>query len=114
MGLMDLIEAFDSPDRARQFKMILGRSFNDIEEQMAGFNGSVLTTERNKKALSVLKETIGKGKKDIAIFYGAAHMNDMEARLALMGFKRTGVEWRTAWDMSTKDDAKEKDARKVE
>lgn len=102
MGLMELVEAFNSPDRARQFKMILGRNFNNVEEQMAGFNGSVLTTERNKKALSVLKDTIAKGKKDIAVFYGAAHMNDLEARLALMGFKRTGLEWRTAWDMRTK------------
>ena len=102
MGLMELVEAFQSPDRARQFKLILGRNFNNVEEQMAGFNGSVLTTERNKKALSVLKDTIAKGKKDIAVFYGAAHMNDLEARLALMGFKRTGIEWRTAWDMRTK------------
>jgi hypothetical protein len=107
MGLMELVEAFQSPDRARQFKLILGRNFNNVEEQMAGFNGSVLTTERNKKALSVLKDTIAKGKKDIAVFYGAAHMNDLEARLALMGFKRAGIEWRTAWDMRTKgNDAK--------
>jgi len=28
----------------------------------------------------------------------------MESRLALMGFKRTGVEWRTAWDMTVKND----------
>jgi hypothetical protein len=106
MGLMELIEAFQKPDRARQFKLILGRNFNNVEEQVAGFNGSVLTTERNKKALSVLKDTIVKGRKDIAVFYGAAHMNELEARLALMGFKRTGVQWRTAWDMRTKDDAK--------
>ena len=112
MGLMELIEAFDSPDRARQFKLILGRNFNNVEEQMAGFNGSVLTTERNKKALAVLKDTIKKGKKDIAVFYGAAHMQDLEARLALMGFKRTGVEWRTAWDMRVKDDEAKAEERK--
>lgn len=98
--LMELIEAFDSPDRARQFKLILGRSFGDMEEQMAGMQGTVLLTERNKKALAVLKETIRGGKKNIGIFYGAAHMSDIESRLALMGFKRTGVEWRTAWDMT--------------
>jgi hypothetical protein len=112
MGLMELVEAFQSPDRARQFKLILGRNFNNVEEQMAGFNGSVLTTERNKKALSVLKDTIAKGKKDIAVFYGAAHMNDLEARLALMGFKRTGIEWRTAWDMRTKGEGAKAEERK--
>jgi hypothetical protein len=99
-SLMDLIDAFNSPDRARQFKLILGRSFGDVEDQMSGMEGTVLVTERNKKALSVLKDTIRSGKKDIGIFYGAAHMHDMESRLALMGFKRTGMEWRTAWDMT--------------
>ncbi len=96
-SLEDLINAFNSPDRARQFKLILGRSFGEVE----GMEGTVLVTERNKKALSVLKDTIRSGKKDIGIFYGAAHMRDMESRLALMGFKRTRLEWHTAWDMTT-------------
>lgn len=99
-SLMDLVDAFNSPDRARQFKLILGRSFGDVEDQMSGMEGSVLLTERNKKALSVLRDTIKSGKKDIGVFYGAAHMHDMESRLALMGFKRTGLEWHTAWDMT--------------
>ena len=98
--LMELIEAFDSPDRARQFKLILGRSFGELEEQMAGMQGTVLLTERNKKAVAVLKDTIRGGKKNIGLFYGAAHMSDIESRLALIGFKRTGLEWRTAWDMT--------------
>jgi hypothetical protein len=95
-SLEDLVNAFNSPDRTRQFKLILGRSFTDVESM----EGTVLVTERNKKALSVLKDTIRSGKKDIGIFYGAAHMHDMESRLALMGFKRTGLKWRTAWDMT--------------
>ena len=99
-SLMDLVDAFNSPDRARQFKLILGRSFGDVEGQMSGMEGTVLVTERNKKALSVLKDTIRSGKKDIGIFYGAAHMHDMESRLGLMGFKRTGLDWHTAWDMT--------------
>ena len=105
MSLLDLIDAFNSPDRARQFKLILGRSFGDVEEQMSGMEGTVLVTERNKKALSVLKDTIKSGKKNIGVFYGAAHMHDMESRLALMGFKRTGLEWRTAWDMTANANA---------
>ena len=100
VGLLDLIDAFNSPDRARQFKLILGRSFGDVEGQMSGMEGTVLVTERNKKALSVLRDEIKDGKKDIGIFYGAAHMHDMESRLALMGFKRTALDWRTAWDMT--------------
>ncbi len=106
MSLIDLIDAFNSPDRARQFKLVFARQFGDLEDQMASFDGTVLVTERNKKALSVLKDEIRAGKKDIGIFYGAAHMRDMESRLALMGFKRTALDWRTAWDMTAKDAAK--------
>lgn len=103
MDLMQLIEAMQSPDRARALKLIMGRSFGDMEEQAAAMQGTVLVTERNKKALEVLRNTIRGGKKNVGVFYGAAHMPDIELRLALMGFKRTGMEWRTAWDMSAKE-----------
>ena len=79
MSLMDLVDAFNSPDRARQFKMILGKSFGDLDDQMAGMQGSVLLTERNKKALSVLKDQIQRGKKNIGVFYGAAHLSTWRA-----------------------------------
>lgn len=99
-NLLELVDAFNSPDRARQFKMILGKTFGDLEDQMSGMQGTVLVTERNKKAMSVLKDEIRGGKKNIGVFYGAAHLGDMENTMFRMGFKRTGLEWRTAWDMT--------------
>lgn len=99
MNLMDLIDALNSPDRAKHLKMIMGKAFGESEGEM-GFQNTVLVTERNKKALSVLKESIRGGKKNIGVFYGAAHMPDMESRLTLMGFKRTAMEYRVAWDMT--------------
>ncbi len=102
--LIDLLVALRSPDRARQFKLMLAQSFGDIEDQMAGMtgpNGSVIITKRNKRALEVLKSTIESGKKEIGIFYGAGHMTDMEKRLVQMGFSRIGkTEWRIGWDMT--------------
>jgi hypothetical protein len=103
-GLIDLVILLQSPDRPRQLKLLIGRQFGDIEDQMSGLtgpNGSVIITERNKKALSVLQDTIDAGKKNIGIFFGAAHMQDMSARLEAMGFKPTGqVVWRVAWNMT--------------
>ncbi|QOV88498.1 hypothetical protein [Humisphaera borealis] len=107
-GLMEIIDAFNSDDRGKKLKLIMGRSFGDMEEQIAGFQGTVLVTERNKKALAVLKDAIRSGKKNIGVFYGAAHMPDMEMRLALMGFKRTGMEYKIAWDISDPKPAKAK------
>lgn len=100
VNVFELLAAFDAPDRAKRFKLILGRSFGQMEDQIAGFQGTVLVTERNKKALAVLKEQVRAGKKNIGVFYGAAHMPDLESRLALMGFKRTGMEYKVAWDIS--------------
>ncbi len=73
---------------------------------MDGPHGSVILTERNKKALSVLKDTIKSGKKDIGLFYGAAHMTGISKVLTEeMGFKQTKTEWVTAWDMTAKPGA---------
>ncbi|HEX4795769.1 MAG TPA: hypothetical protein VH370_18405, partial [Humisphaera sp.] len=104
-GMFELLVALRAPDRARQLKLLLGRQFDDIEDQMAGLtgpNGSVIITERNKAALDGLKKAIADGKKNIGIFYGAGHMREMESRLMAMGFKQTSIEWRVGWDMSIK------------
>ena len=114
--IFDLLAAMNSPDSARQYKLLLARQFQDIEAQMAGLegpDGSVLLTERNKAALRVLKETIENGKKNIGVFYGAGHMHGLEAALVNdMGFKRTGVEWRVAWDMTPSEAPKSQPAPK--
>jgi hypothetical protein len=103
-GLIDLVILLRSPDRPRQLKLLIAQQFGDIEDQMSGLtgpNGSVIITERNKKALAVLQDTIDAGKKNVGIFFGAAHMPDMSRRLEAMGFKPTGkVTWRVAWDMT--------------
>ena len=106
IGLGDLLNALTSPDRARQLKLLLGKQFGHIEEQMSAFGGTVLITDRNKACFKVLDKQIADGKKDLGIFYGAGHMSDMEKRLTHRGFHKTGQEWLTAWDMTAgKDDA---------
>jgi hypothetical protein len=103
IGVGDLLGALTSPDRARQLKLILARQFSNIEDQMSGFGGTVLITERNKACFKVLDGEIAKGKTNLGIFYGAGHMSDMEKRLSDRGFHRTGVEWRVGWDLTTDD-----------
>ena len=106
ISLPELIVALTSPDGHRHFKLILARQFEDLERQVAGFegpSGSVILTERNKKAVEVLKETLASGRKNIGVFYGAAHMIDLDKRVREMGFKPVETEWRTAWDMTPKD-----------
>ncbi|HEY7117672.1 MAG TPA: hypothetical protein VH475_13870 [Tepidisphaeraceae bacterium] len=100
---MDLLGALSGEDSARHLKLILAKQFENMDDMVAGLdgpNGSVLVTERNKACLRVLKQQIAAGRKNIGIFYGAAHLKDMEKRLQdEFGFKRTGVQYRVAWDL---------------
>lgn len=105
IGIGDLLDAFGSPDRARRLKMLLGRQFGDIEDQMSSFGGTVLLTGRNDACFKVLDREIADGKRDLAIFYGAAHMPDMEKRLLARGFHRTAVRRLVAWNIPDGENA---------
>ena len=69
--------------------------------QIATFAGSnsVIIGDRNAKCIQVLDSQVEKGRKRLAIFYGAAHFPDMEKRLLEKGFRKVSHEWVTAWDI---------------
>lgn len=101
-----LLTALLSKDSAHSMKLVLGQQFGDMEAMAAGMekglNGqeSVLVGERNKAALAVLKDELAAGKKKLAIYYGAAHMPDMERRLMRdFDMKEFDREWIVAWDI---------------
>ncbi len=98
----DSFDLMTRPDGTRQFKLLLARRMGDIEKDAMGFGmeGTVILTERNKAAVKVLREQLKAGKKNIAIFYGAAHMPDLAERLDLLGFRPTKTEWHKAWDVT--------------
>jgi len=87
-------------------KRVVAEQFEDLDGAMGaldGPEGSTLLTERNKKALEVLKQDIDDGQRRLAIFYGAGHMPDMAERLENeFSLKRQGDEqWLTAWNMAS-------------
>ena len=98
-----LLLALFSQNRAVRLKRIMADQFEDLDGALSAFNGpdgSTLISERNKKALSVLREQMDKGKRRIGIFYGAGHFADMEQRLVDdFGLRRAEVKWLTAWDL---------------
>ncbi len=102
----DLLLALFDRNRALALKRVMAQQFEDLDGAMAaldGPEGSTLITERNKKALEVLKEKIDAGEKRLAIFYGAGHMPDMAERLEReFGLKRQEEHWLTAWDLRSK------------
>jgi hypothetical protein len=56
--------------------------------------------DRNDRVMSVLNKERQKGKRRVAIFYGAGHMADFERRLVEeYGMQLDNVIWRNAWDL---------------
>lgn len=101
-GLLKIMEILCRKDSTTELKRIMGRMFGSVDNMLSGMEsdgGSVIITERNRVALAVLAKQIALGKKNLAIFYGAAHLIDMDQRLRAMGFEEVGSEWFTAWDL---------------
>lgn len=101
-GMVMLLKILTMKNSSLELKRMIAREFDSVEDIMAGVeagDGTVLVGERNRVALEVLDKQITTGKKHLAIFYGAAHLADMEARLLKRGFKRVKNEWLKAWDL---------------
>lgn len=101
-GVLQILEILARKDSPVELKRIVGRMFDSVETIMSGVegpNGTVIIAERNKVALAVLEKQIAAGKKKLGIFYGAAHLKDMQKRLLALGFKLEKTEWLTAWDL---------------
>lgn len=100
---MDLIMAMFSPNKERDLKVIAAKQFMNMDPLMnaiEGDKGSTLVTTRNLKALKVLRQEIEKGNKTFAIFYGAAHMPEMEeVMMKEFKLKPAGTNWIDAWDL---------------
>jgi hypothetical protein len=102
----DLLLALFSKNRAHKMKVAMAEQFDNMEGQMGildGPEGSTILTERNRKALEVLDRELKAGKKKLGIFYGAAHLPDMEKRLINdFGMKRQDERWVKAWSLEEK------------
>lgn len=101
---VELFKALFADDRSLALKSLLARQFADIDGVMASFSGgekgSTLITERNKRALQVLRSQVEQGHRRLAIFYGAGHMADFEQRLAdEFGLRPVSRSWVDAWNL---------------
>jgi len=100
---LDIFSALLSKDRPRKLKIAMAKQFASMESMLMGIsgpNGSTLITERNKRALEVLREQQAAGKKKLGIFYGAGHLSDMHERLVdEFELQPIATVWLEAWDL---------------
>jgi hypothetical protein len=98
-SMIKLFKALVTGD-SNLLKLNIVHTLGQGDDQIAAFAGkSVIIGDRNEKCLAVMNDQIAAGKKNIGIFYGAAHFPDMEERMLKMGFKKTNQYWMTAWKM---------------
>lgn len=105
-----------APARQVRLRRLMAEQFLDMEvltNAFGGDEGSAIITDRNKAAIAALHKEIAKGKRRIAIFYGAAHMEDFDRRLreelALQPRPRDTV-WLEAWGLRDPEPAAKKPA----
>ena len=109
-NLMKAILTGPSPTDQIHMRRAMALLFSKPEqmtEVLEGPGGSTLLSTRNQKAISVLKQEVASGAKRVAIFYGAAHMLDMEKRLIQdLGLKYVRQSWVPAWDLRLPQNSK--------
>ncbi len=97
-----------SGDPKSAFKVMLAYEMVDLDtlrEILGDDSDSAVIGARNQRAIDVLREQLDSGKKRVAIFYGVAHMPDMEQRLMeQLHFDYLDTTWVDAWRLDNHAD----------
>lgn len=100
---LGMLFAMLSSNKEIKMRRNFAKRMLDMEMGMIMFegkDGSTIIDHRNQKCMDVLQKEIEDGKRNLAIFYGAGHLPDMEQRLLEdFGMKRAGRSWLTAWSL---------------
>lgn len=97
---LKLLMAIMDPKSSLELKRVLAEQLGELESSMTSLNDSAIIATRNDRVLEVLKAQIKSGNKNIAIYYGAGHMPDLERKLIKnFDLSRQKVEWLSAWNL---------------
>jgi len=75
-------------------------NIDQVQDILGEDSGSAVIGARNQRAVDVLKREIDAGSRRIGIFYGVAHMPDLEERLFdQLGLRYVSTDWVDAWQL---------------
>ena len=101
---MGMLFALFSKNKEMRLRRSFAKQIQNMESSMVVFkgkDGSTIIDHRNAKCMKVLESQIAAGKRNLAIFYGAGHLADMQRRLMSdFKMKRGGQVWLEAWSLS--------------
>ncbi len=101
-----MVFAMFSKNKELRMRRSFAKQIQQMEAGMVVFqgrDGSTIIDHRNAKCMEVLEEEIAAGKRNLAIFYGAGHLPDMQKRLMSdFKMKRAGQYWLEAWSLTNR------------
>lgn len=101
--LIGLYSATPTPQTRKRLRGFLAQVLLNpkaFDQALQGDEAEIYLERRNAKAARVLKQVLAEKKKHVAIFYGAAHMPDMDRRMRQdFQLKRGSQEWLSAWEL---------------
>jgi len=105
LGLKDwaLLSAMLASDQGDSLKTMIAyemTNLDQVQDILGEDSGSAIIGARNERAVEVLQREAESGAQHIGIFYGVAHMPDLEARLVnQLGFVYDKTVWVDAWQL---------------
>lgn len=105
LGLKDLeiLSSAISSGQDNSFKVMAAYEIANVElarDMLGNDSDNAVIGARNQRAIDVLRKEIEGGAKRIGIFYGVAHMPDLEERLLdQLGLAYDGTAWIDAWQL---------------
>ncbi|MDH3275754.1 MAG: hypothetical protein OEM64_15180 [Gammaproteobacteria bacterium] len=107
LGLNDMqkISSVLSAGQDDSLKTLIAYEMTDmgqLQDVLGEDSGSAVIGARNERAIDVLQREIAAGAKRIGIFYGVAHMPDLEERLMdQVGLVYEDTTWVDAWQLGS-------------
>lgn len=100
---MELMGAAMASGRNDALKILMAHEMTNLDAQrdiLGDDSSNAIIGARNQRAIDVLKEQVAAGARRIGIFYGAAHMPDLEDRLLdQLGLTYAATDWVDAWNL---------------
>ncbi len=99
VSILKVITFGPTPEERAILKAGMAEEFSELGNSLNEMEGQVLLETRNDRALRVLRDRLKLADRHLAIFYGAAHMPDFDAKLKREGWKPVSTTWLDAWKL---------------
>jgi hypothetical protein len=109
LGLRDMqmLSGMLAADQENSFKVMIAyemTNLDSVQDVLGDDSSNAVIGARNQRAIDVLMREIEGGAKRIGIFYGVAHMPDLEERLLdQLDMTWEGTDWVDAWQLGNGD-----------